>query len=380
MTPWLLISGDFTRHGGMDRANLALADHLAADPDVELHLVAHRVDTEMLGPSHVQIHRVSRPGGSHVLGGPLLARSGRHHAGRIAREGGRVIVNGGNCVWGDVSWVHYVHAAYEPETRTSVTRRLKDRLGRRLNLRHERQTLGAVRLAICNSRRTQRDLVDRLGVPEARTRVIYYGIDADCFAQVGPDAARAARAALGWPSDRPQVLFVGALGDRRKGFDTLFDAWVTLCQDTRWDGHLVVVGAGAERPVWQRRLEQAELGSRATFLGCRTDVARIIAASDVMVHPARYEAYGLGVHEALCRGVPAMVSADAGVAERYPAQLDDLLLRNPDSADELAERLRAWRARRGAIRREMRSFAAALRGRGWPQMAADIVAAVRDCA
>ena len=39
------------------------------------------------------------------------------------------------------------------------------------------------------------------------------------------------------------------------------------------------------------------------------DVAPVIAAADVLVHPARYEAYGLGVHEALCRGLPAIVSA-----------------------------------------------------------------------
>ena len=38
-----------------------------------------------------------------------------------------------------------------------------------------------------------------------------------------------------------------------------------------------------------------------------------------MVHPARYEAYGLGVHEAICRGLPAIVSAGAGIAELYPA-------------------------------------------------------------
>ena len=55
-----------------------------------------------------------------------------------------------------------------------------------------------------------------------------------------------------------------------------------------------------------------------------------------------------------------------------------LLLRDPDSADELAARLRAWRARRGPIRREVRSFANVLRSRAWNDMAAEIVGAVRD--
>ena len=53
---------------------------------------------------------------------------------------------------------------------------------------------------------------------------------------------------------------------------------------------------------------------------------------------------GLGVHEALCRGLPALVSRTAGVAERYPAGLNGLLIPDPDSAADLADRLRDWRA------------------------------------
>jgi len=35
-------------------------------------------------------------------------------------------------------------------------------------------------------------------------------------------------------------------------------------------------------------------------------------------------------------GLPAVVSADAGVAERYPQQLQGLLLHDPNSVSELA--------------------------------------------
>ena len=41
--------------------------------------------------------------------------------------------------------------------------------------------------------------------------------------------------------------------------------------------------------------------------------------------------------------MPAIVSACAGVAERYPAQLDGLLLRDPGDVGELVEKMRAWR-------------------------------------
>ena len=380
MTPWLLVAGDFSRHGGMDRANLALAAHLVADPDIELHLVTHRAAGELRGTDRARVHLARRPFGSHLLGRPFLARQGRSWAMHVAGGGGRVVVNGGNCPWYDVSWVHYLHAAYEPQTRTTLVRRVKDRVQRGRGLRSERRNLTRARLVVCNSRRTQRDVVERLAVPVSRTKVIYYGIDGERFALVGPDEAQAARQALGWPADQVIILFVGALGDRRKGFDTLFEAWVDLCRAPAWDGHLVVVGAGAEQPLWRHRFADAGLASRATFLGFRKDVERLIAASDVLVHPARYEAYGLGAHEAVCRGVPAVVSADAGVAERYPPGLADLLVQDPESAGELGARLWAWRERRDAVRRDLRPFADRLRGWSWDDMAADLVAAVRSAA
>ena len=102
----------------------------------------------------------------------------------------------------------------------------------------------------------------------------------------------------------------------------------------------------------------------------------MIAAADVLVHPARYEAYGLGVHEALCRGLPAIVSASAGIAERYPDIARDLLAPEPGDAPQLIATLRRWRAEADAWPSRIAPFAAALRNRSWDAMAAEIAALV----
>ena len=115
------------------------------------------------------------------------------------------------------------------------------------------------------------------------------------------------------------------------------------------------------------------MGERISFLGYRTDVPALIAAADVMVHPARYEAYGLAVHEAICSGVPTIVSACAGVAERFPATLAPLLLDDPDSASHLCEKLQRWRRDAGEFKRHTRAFATMLRTRSWDDMAREIV-------
>lgn len=366
--PIVIVTGDFRRTGGMDMANFALASHLARR-GVELHLVAHQVADELRDFANVAVHIVPKPAGSYFLGASLLERAGRKWARRTTARGGRVIVNGGNCRWGDINWVHYVNAAYQPTVATGLARQLKGRVERRYYLAAERESLSIARLVIANSERTKRDLIERLGVRDDRVATEYYGIDAEKFGPIVHDERERARCDLGWPEDQPVALFIGALGDRRKGFDTLFAAWRRLGDRPARDARLAVVGAGAEAPIWKARAERDGLGDRMTFLGFSDRVASILAASDLLVHPVRYEAYGLGVHEALCRGLPAIVSARAGVAERFDAALRPLLLPDPESVDQLVERLESWHAERPKWARAAAAFGETLRLRDWDAMA-----------
>jgi len=104
MKSYLLVTGDFVRTGGMDRANFALADYLARQGE-QVHLVAHRVASELLAYPNVTFHRVPKVANSYLLSSPLLNWVGRSQAQQITALGGRVLVNGGNCQWGDVNWL-----------------------------------------------------------------------------------------------------------------------------------------------------------------------------------------------------------------------------------------------------------------------------------
>lgn len=110
------------------------------------------------------------------------------------------------------------------------------------------------------------------------------------------------------------------------------------------------------------------------MLGYTERVTEVLAAADVLVSPVRYESYGLNVQEALCSGVPAIVSRRAGVAERYPAELNDLLLPNPDDASDLAMRLLHWRAGIENFKRRIAPLSATLRSWTWGDMAAQMIA------
>jgi glycosyltransferase involved in cell wall biosynthesis len=373
MTEWLVIAGDFTPLGGMDRANHALAMHLASHADSRVHLVAHRVWRDLVAQSAIEVTRVRRPFGSHALGAPLLAAAGERRARRL--HGGHVVANGGNADAGDVTWIHYLHAAHVPRVR-GVRRRMQTAAMHAYYQRRERAALRHARLVVCNSERTAKDAHEYLGVDPARTRVVYYGSDVKEFALVSDEERATARRTLGWIPDRPVAHFVGALGDRRKGFDRLLEAWHLLCRDPSWDAELAVTGYGAELPKWRRRAAELRIDKRVRFLGFRSDIATVIAASDVMVHPARYEAYGLGVHEAICRGLPAIVSARAGIAELYPPTLADLLIADVEDEREIAERLHRWRWDIGSAAARTLPLSNRLRARTWGDMGADIERAV----
>ena len=368
MTPWLLASGDFVPLGGMDTANHALASFLARRSNGPVHLVAHRVSPDLARLPQIHVHRVPRPFGVHSLGEPLLTTIATRHARAVRDSGGRVVANGGNLDGGDVTWVHYVHAAYEPSAVGALNGPLVAARYRRY-LAAERRALTAARLVVCNSDRTVQDVV-RIGVDPRRVRRVYYGIDATRFNDRGEPGR--AKMAIDRDPSIPLVLFAGALGDRRKGFDTLYAAWNTMCRTSQWDAHLLVAGAGAELGRWRALADRDGMSGRMTFLGYRSDMSNLMAAADLVVHPARYEAYGLAVHEAICSGVPAIVSSAAGIAERFPPEFRELLLDDCDSAAELCTRFRRWRAAADEFGRRTRAFGAQLRTRSWDDMSREI--------
>ena len=338
-----------------------------------VHLVAHRAAAELTSLQNVTLHRVPKPFNSYLLGEPLLGWAGQRWGRRISLQGGRVLTNGGNCAFGDVNWVHFVHAADHSPTRAGLLRRCKGWWTRRGALVAERQALRKARLILANSERTRRDLIDLVGIDAGRIHTVYYGIDRDRFRPLSAEERQAARQRLGWPAQRPLAVFVGGLGDRRKGFDTLYTAWVELCRDPAWDADLVVIGRGAELPVWEARSREAGLEQRIRFLGFRADVPDILPACDVLIAPTRYEAYGLGVQEALCCGLPAFVSRSAGVAECYTAELAGLLLDDPEDAVVLAKRLVEWRSANEKYRLATLPLSDRLRSRSWDDMAAQIL-------
>lgn len=376
----MLIAGGFHCKGGMDRANAELASFLISRGH-RVHLVAYEVDPQLAAEARVTVHRVSKPAGSYFLGDWLLEARGKSIARQVIASSprARVVVNGGNCAWPDINWVHSVHHAWPPcDPHAPAWFKAKNRIDKSIARRREQTALRSARLVIANSERTRRDLINLLGISECNIHRLYLGSDSG-LGPIGLERRISSREWLGKPLNHLLAAFVGAIGyDSNKGIDTLIGAWSRLCSLTDWDVDLVVAGGGRGVESWKNQIERAGLSGRVKMIGFTERIADVLAAADVLVSPVRYEAYGLNVHEALCCEVPAIVSASAGIAERYPRGLSDLILHDPEDVDELVKRLLDWRSRLESWKELVKPFAAELRRRTWRDMARDIVEVADD--
>ena len=369
--PWVIVAGGVNRLGGTDKANLALVEYLV-EQDHPVHVVTHRIDDGLLQHPNIHVELVPVPAGSWLLGEKLLSFRGCQVSEKVTLEHpeARVLVNGGNCAWGDINWVHRVHHAWAPKTvEAPWIHRLKHRMAIGSAKRRELTCLHKARMIVANSELTRKHLIEHIGIDPRIVHAIHLGTES---AWVPPDAAERelARQRLNQPAERPLVLFIGAIGyDNNKGLDTLFHAWSKLCFLAEWDADLVIVGDGRALPRWRSFAAQSDFSDRIRFLGFSDQIADLLAAADLLVSPVRYESYGLNVQEALCRGVPAIVSAGAGVAERYPTPLRDLLLSDPEDVDDLVKSMFMWRSRIDFWRLRVTEFSKELRAYSWREMA-----------
>ncbi|HYP14492.1 MAG TPA: glycosyltransferase family 4 protein, partial [Bryobacteraceae bacterium] len=318
--PWVIVSTGIHDRGGQDKANFALAQYLL-EQNVPVHLVSHSVDSRLMAYPGAVFHAVPKPPGPFVAGEVLLDRRGRAVARSVeaAYPGMRMVVNGGNCIWPGINWAHYVHHAWNPNRgATPAWYRFKSQLNHRWDKGREKKAYSAAQLVITNSESTRQFLLHHLSLDPARTTTVYLGCD-DTWGRVDAQERLAARAAFDIPDSMLVASFIAGLGwDDRKGFDILRRAWAQLCRNREWNVILMVAGGGAALSKWKREAIAAGLEDRVRFLGFTGRVRELLAASDVMVSPVRYEPYGLNVQEAICRGVPTIVSHCAGAAERYP--------------------------------------------------------------
>jgi len=119
------------------------------------------------------------------------------------------------------------------------------------------------------------------------------------------------RAELGIPNDKFVILFCGRF-IIQKGLYELLDAFKA---QSRPDKYLVFVGGGELEADMKQYVIDNNIES-VHFFGFqgRKDLPKYYAMSDVLVLPSWRETWGMVVNEALCFGLPVVVSDQVGAA------------------------------------------------------------------
>jgi glycosyltransferase involved in cell wall biosynthesis len=130
-------------------------------------------------------------------------------------------------------------------------------------------------------------------------------VDTDTFC---PGDKRAARAALGLPTDALVVLCCAALRTTHKRIDYLIREFAALLD--HYEGKaLLVVGGGRESETEEvMRLGDALLGDRVRFLinHPRASMPDLYRAADLFVLTSLYELFGIVLIEAMAAGLPVV--------------------------------------------------------------------------
>lgn len=145
-----------------------------------------------------------------------------------------------------------------------------------------------------------------LGMSEDRIHVHHTGVDLDRFA---PGNRAMLKAELGVSG--PLVACVGALIPR-KGQAILIEALASLA-----DATLTIVGQGPDRPALEAQARSLGIAERVRFAGAlpHDEIARILAAADVMALPSSSEGLANAWVEALACGTPIVITDTGGARE-----------------------------------------------------------------
>jgi glycosyltransferase involved in cell wall biosynthesis len=156
------------------------------------------------------------------------------------------------------------------------------------------------------------DYLRFFGVPERRTALFPYAVDVAAFhrgSDLSAEKRAMERARLGIPENARVLLSVAKLNEREAPWD-LVRAFARRYENDRW---LVIAGDGPERGALETFVRERGL-RRVLFLGYvpYLELPALYAVSDLFLHPAREERWGVSVQEAMACGLPVITSSRVG--------------------------------------------------------------------
>ena len=170
-------------------------------------------------------------------------------------------------------------------------------------------------------------VIERVGIPSERIRVIYNGIDQHPL--VHASDVKQCLNELELTDDQQVVGAVGSLYPV-KGHRYLLEAIpsvVEQCPQARF----VIVGRGDQEKVLIEQVKRLGIGKYVRFLGLRQDIPRLLSIMDVFVLPSLSEGLSVATLEAMAAGKPVIATRVGGNPELVLQDETGLLVPSQDA-------------------------------------------------
>jgi glycosyltransferase involved in cell wall biosynthesis len=138
-------------------------------------------------------------------------------------------------------------------------------------------------------------------------------------------------------SDFRRFVYVGRFSPE-KNLPRLLEAFRVVRNQNK--AELMLIGYGPDEPLLRQKTQDLDLGESVVFTGPKTqdEVSQALAESDCLVLPSLSEPWGLVVNEALCTGIPVIVSDRCGCAPDLVSESTGWMFEAEDTG-QLAEAL-----------------------------------------
>jgi len=186
----------------------------------------------------------------------------------------------------------------------------------------ERALTRRARAVITITEALARFQIDRVGLPRDKLTVVHYGMDA-------PPPAWAGNPPLVLPDSARVMLGLGRLVPQ-KGYDVALHAFAAI-RESHPDAVLVIVGEGPERAHLERIRQELGLGESVQLPGRAGDVAAWLDRAELLLHPARWEGFGLVLLEAMLASLPVVATDVSAIPEIVANDVTGLLVPADDA-------------------------------------------------
>jgi UDP-glucose:(heptosyl)LPS alpha-1,3-glucosyltransferase len=192
---------------------------------------------------------------------------------------------------------------------------------------------------IANSLLTKNDIIERYGIPSQEISVIYPGYDESIFNLQNKNRIKeASHLKHGVPQNGFKIGFYTSGGFNKRGIDIFIDTLRLIPQTILDNSFIIIVGKTDDQK--KIRLELKSVGlkeSQFKIFEPIQDVLSLLCLSDIIVHPAYFEEFGMIVQEALAIGIPVLSSLKVGAIEINQNQL--IIAPNKPDAETFSNQL-----------------------------------------